>query len=392
MRRKGSSFAANLPYFGRSSGGSTPWTAGNLQLLNSYVIESFSHPRYKGGYGNTPGDNGGPFYLSKVTHGYTSANVCRNGLCYPNGTYTGPIIAGTATGFVPTGHQTEPNDSEVAAFGATAISRVHPERPDFSLAQQVGEMRERFPHIIGSTVMRDKVNVARSIGDEYLNVEFGWKPLVSSVLDFARAVKAGNAEVRSYVQKSERLTRRRYSFPQTYTVTVNNAVGGSFLPSIANITGTGSVSEIKLIDRWFVGAWKVYTPVGDTANAVILRTELEANRLLGTRLTPGVLWELAPWSWAADWFSNTGDILNNISYIASDASVMKYGYMMNHLQTKFQLQLTAGNSGQGKSSSHSIIYDKKMRAPASPYGFGVNWDGMTPRQIAIATALGLTRS
>lgn len=384
----GSSIAVDFPYWKRASK-SNPWELKRYTLLNTWEMFSQNHPKSRHGhYGE-----GGPFYLEKVTTYAAQTPLAKpNGQPYPVGVYSGYIIAGSVTGFVPTGLQNTPSDASIASDGATAISRVHPERPDFSLAQQLGELRERFPSVVGSSLLRDKVNIARKSGNEYLNVEFGWKPLISSVLDFARTVKESNSIVSGYVRKNQEHTRRRYNFPQLLSMRTDSSTGGNFYPVDAALAATTAYYEKVTHDKWFEGAFIYWVPVPDTLQGQILLYESRANKLLGTRLTPSVLWELAPWSWAVDWFSNTGEIFQNLSYIGADASVMKYGYMMNHLKTELQVSQYRDTSGYNVKASKTVVSDIKMRRPSSPYGFSVEWDGMTSRQIAIATALGLTRS
>lgn len=390
MYKSGASIALEFPYKSRTNG-FAPWTSGTFRHLNNWEMVTYNHPRFRGSYGNAPGDNGGPFFLEKDTTSFMPVHVAKSGHTYPNGTYTGLVVAGSATGFTPAGHQVNPSESSIISDGATAISRVHPSVPEYSLAQQMGEMRERFPTIIGSSVLAEKVALAKGAGQEYLNVEFGWRPLINSVIDFARTVKGANSTLNGYVKRAESTTRRRYDFPQV-TSFVYQATGGIMQPSAANIAGSGHLYERKTTDKWFEGSWLMWIPVGDSLRAKILRYEQDANKLLGTRLTPDVLWELAPWSWAVDWYTNIGDVFTNLSAVGDDSTVMKYGYMMVHQTTTYQLHLTMGSNGQNKSSSKTVVHDRKQRLPASPYGFGVEWADLTPRQTAIAAAVGLTRS
>jgi ABC-type polysaccharide/polyol phosphate export permease len=38
-----------------------------------------------------------------------------------------------------------------------------------------------------------------------------------------------------------------------------------------------------------------------------------------------------------------------------------------------------------------ILSETKQRYRANPFGFGITWDGLSPLQLAIAAALGITR-
>jgi len=129
--------------------------------------------------------------------------------------------------------------------------------------------------------------------------------------------------------------------------------------------------------------------MGDDMSSRFKRYESEANRLLGTRISPEVVWNLAPWSWAVDWFSDTGDVIHNISVLGSDGLVLQYGYAMNQTLRSVQINGTLPN---GKTTSYSFEEKVLWRRPATPYGFGINLQTLTSKQIAVMAALGLSRS
>jgi hypothetical protein len=142
--------------------------------------------------------------------------------------------------------------------------------------------------------------------------------------------------------------------------------------------------------------------IGDDLGSKFKRFEQEANYLLGTRLTPEVVWNLAPWSWAADWFGNTGDILRNISYLGADGLVMQYGYIMHHEQAQSHMWANTsgwtGFNGLGQITNPYLSSlwrtdksDMKIRRSATPYGFGVDTSSLSTKQWAILAALGISK-
>jgi len=142
---------------------------------------------------------------------------------------------------------------------------------------------------------------------------------------------------------------------------------------------------------WFSGAYTYYAPpTGPLASA--MQFESQANHLLGSRLTPEVVWNLAPWSWALDWYGNMGDVMHNLSTIGHDGLVLKWGYVMNH--TKFQVDVSVPSSTGGfapTACASRWIKETKVRYPASPYfGFGAA-GSLSDRQSAILVALGMSR-
>jgi hypothetical protein len=119
-----------------------------------------------------------------------------------------------------------------------------------------------------------------------------------------------------------------------------------------------------------------------------------AKKILGLSLTPDIVWNLTPWSWAVDWFSNTGDVISNLTDWATDGLVLRYGYVMEHTITS-DTYTYSGNTGLIDGNVRvpplTLVTETKIRRRANPFGFGITWDGLSPRQLAITAALGLTR-
>jgi len=124
--------------------------------------------------------------------------------------------------------------------------------------------------------------------------------------------------------------------------------------------------------------------------------DAEANKLYGTRITPEVLWNASPWTWAADWFANTGDVIHNISALQNDSLALKYGYIMR------QTTQSSHGAWQGYvnnfdnvpvfvSIQESTGSTQKLRLRANPYGFGVLGGDLSSSQLAITAALGASK-
>jgi hypothetical protein len=120
------------------------------------------------------------------------------------------------------------------------------------------------------------------------------------------------------------------------------------------------------------------------------------NHLYGILPTPEVIWNLTPWSWAADWVTSMGDIMSNISMLLTDGLVMKYGFVMEHSSTTKTYSISGLRLHQG---ANTIPYtgwqrfstESKLRRRATPYGFGLTSEEFSPRQWAILVALGLSK-
>lgn len=348
-----------------------------INLTNTFEQATLSHPAWLAGQRN--GNAGGPWYMKRTQHTVNPGE--RNDLYVK-----GPCFGTAIVGWVGNSLLTVPSDSELKGLGTTAISRVTPNNPSVSVSQTLGEAREGFPKIFGSGLLKERTNLLRGGSKEYLNVQFGWLPIISDLKKYAHTVKHRNEIIRSFKKGSDQKIRRRYSFPP---VSSTDSRAGSVItsPPFGPAGMPGTMTEYRESQSWFSGAFRYHVPIGDTVLSKLDMYESYANKLLGVSLTPDTVWNLAPWSWAADWFSNTGDIMTNISNLGRDGMVMQYGYMMhsskNERTVTFSNGITSGN--------YRKVIETKVRIGANPFGFDLTWDGLTNRQLAIAAAIGLTR-
>jgi len=242
--------------------------------------------------------------------------------------------------------------------------------------------------------------------DEYLNAQFGWAPIVSDIRSISNALYHADAVIRQYERDSGKLVRRKYDFPSessTSFVTlasgvvpwIPGGVSGDLLDPTSNARGT--VYRQDSIDRrrWFSGAFSYYLPDSYSASGEMRRIAQQAKKLLGLSLTPETVWNLSPWSWAADWFFNVGDVFSNLSDLLVDNLVLQYGYMMEHTvqrRTYTYAGPTGAKTRDVRPSNVSFVIETKMRQRANPYGFGLTWSGLSPFQLSILAALGINKS
>lgn len=115
---------------------------------------------------------------------------------------------------------------------------------------------------------------------------------------------------------------------------------------------------------------------------------------LGLEPTPDVLWQVTPWSWAVDWFSNTGDVISNWSSFHIDGLVMRWGYVMEHTLITDTYSLIGARTFDGVArpvSDVTFVTETKVRRKANPYGFGVSYGALSAFQSSILVALGMSK-
>lgn len=364
------------------------------------LITSFGHNLSRLG----KGDVGGPF--ESLTHQLDEQNVgpARWRANTPDndsstGTYNyfGSYYAAKTS--VTNSHFPVVNaeaDANMAAAGTTAIARVIPTNPLTGLATSLAELkREGIPAITGASLLRERALRARNAGSEYLNAEFGWRPLVNDVLSLATSIIDSDELVRKYEQESGKRLHRRYTFPVDIQTSTFKETGKYPQPALKTAywqnAGTLETTTRITSKRWFSGCFTYYlAPQGSIA-----RAEQIAAKRFGHRITPEVLWNLTPWSWAADWVTNIGDIAHNVSAFSQDGLVMPYGYMMHekvHETTYYISGAITKHKGKEIKASQTFRTIRRQRSKATPFGFGLNPAGFSGRQWAILGALGLSRS
>jgi hypothetical protein len=224
-------------------------------------------------------------------------------------------------------------------------------------------------------------------------------PLVGDITQFANGVINADSLMKQFERDAGKVVRRRYHFPTKKSlvtdVIVDSAYPAGPVVNPRNFRTFGRVVRTRetVQRQWFSGAFTYAMPTGMDSRTRMGRLALLADRL-GLKLTPETLWNLAPWSWAADWFSNTGDVLSTLSDYATLGLVMRYGYIMEYSMVKDTYTLDGAILADGTPFSCPplvLTNEVKVRKQANPFGFGVSWDGLSAFQLSILSALGITR-
>lgn len=352
-------------------------------------------------------DIGGPFLSLTVKNRFpVVSNFVSSGPMFgvQEWLYKGPVIAHPQAVFSSPVPMSTWNTSGVQldsllvrqGLGATAISRCKPASPEASFGVFLSETyREGIPRLLSNFRGSDeRIDYFRSLGSNYLNVEFGWKPFVSDLRKTARAIQSIESTLEDLRRNSGKRMRRHYEFPSVdkTSVVVDDNTLPFGAPPYTYTQARRTITAIESKKTWFDGEFIYRFPSVDAS--IPRKISAGARSLLGLDLTPETLWNAAPWTWLADWFANTGDILANVSAISSDDLVMRYGYLMQEVEVKLVhthhgVSVTKGSIPS--TFSGTSWRTAKSRIGASPYGFGPTWDSFSPRQVAILTSIGITR-
>lgn len=362
----------------RFSAGSS-WAPYEQSFTAREVLTSTGHDISRLG----TGDQGGAFSVTRI--GYTHLSAA---------SLDTPTIHGTAVGNSCPGVTlfSKPSDLSISAFnalGAKMVASSSPVAPQVSLRNFLAEIvvPGGSPRMFGAT-LKEQTRVAHKAGSEYLNYQFGWLPLMSDLRKIVKTAQKASVSLEQYRHNANKPIRRRNAM--TLISEQRSTTGLMYFTPNAN-DGSGSLHQERFQNVWFVGKFRYFVPMGDDLVSRFVRYNQYAHRLFGAGPipSPAQVWDAAPWSWLVDWFSDVGDVVQNVSDLGLNGLVMQYGYAMCHSGTTRTYLGT--HSQTGASSSLTYTHESKMRIAANPYGFGLTDKSLSKTQLAILGALGLTQ-
>jgi hypothetical protein len=246
----------------------------------------------------------------------------------------------------------------------------------------------------------------KGAADHFLNTVFGWAPFIKDLNDLCNNV----------IEVDKRIDRLKFEnghwrrvekilVNQSDTALVAGDTGSVVYPTntaylLSSMTGNPSYEVTR--ERWSyarsVGRFRQYLPYFDDRSPEsegmlgAIRRQLA---LHGARISPEVVYKATPWTWLIDWVSDTGHIVSAINDVAYDGLAAKYLYLVHHQISTYTLtqHLPFNNkSGGPKSLQYTRIFDVKQRKEAGdPFSFGLLGRDLSAKQLAILTALGITR-
>lgn len=386
----------------------TTWRPANLQ--GSEETYSEYHPGWRRQLGARH-DIGGKFsnvkrYVESMPIGSEHFVAQQHYPPYVTNTqkYRGPVLVHSGVGFTFPPIESS-SDSVLDAVGAGVIARVNPTNAVASAGTALAELyREGLPKAVGASLWKLRLDdIVKGAGDDYLNVAFGWNPLVSEIRNFAYGLDNASKLIRQFHRDSGRVVRRRYSMPPVKSVesiVYQDNTTPHTLSSFPGMYKTGSpkgkVIRIRTKTKrvWFSGAFTYHSGMETYRPAAVMESlGYDARRLLGLELTPTMLYNLTPWSWAADWVSSLGDVISNLESQQRYGLVMPYGYLMEHIVTRDSYVWGGVNPlvNDPPITPLTLVTETKLRRPANPFGFGLTWASLDDTQKAILAALGISK-
>nr|APG77059.1 hypothetical protein [Beihai levi-like virus 1] len=367
------------------------------------------------GYPRFPSNRniGGPFQLRgvRVSYGISPSKTWwyRGTTSSNNQHYVGSFVANPSYGVTVSPPASAPNGQ---SYAAEAYSKMKPTKPIYNAATNIGELRE-LPRLL-----QNKINEFRSkgpdisYGDTYLNVQFGWIPLLRAVVDLVDAQRVAQTRLKQLLRDEGRPVRRRI-----YLSGYEKGADGSFsVPPIQFSPATYSKSYTAfwpiLNTRYY--AWEPNRWISTASQDLVwasarFRYWLPAGprdiqwkknllrRLYGLSLTPTQAYNLIPWSWLVDWFGNLGDVITNLSAELDERLAADYFYVMREqhnlkrIKASCEMYTSSAGAKQLVVAESTVDWFTKTRIRGSPFDVGLSQDDLSPFQLSILGALGLSR-
>lgn len=247
----------------------------------------------------------------------------------------------------------------------------------------------------------------KELSNQFLNNQFGWFPFLNDLLglyktqrDYERRLLQLMRDNGQYV-KRRRFLRKQADAPTNLQYSSTPLVWPNMYSYLYDYEGPNFGHTYTYVEQtddiWFEGKFSYYIPAFDQSlydqrpDLAALYGATQWATMNGFRFSPSLLWKITPWSWLADWFSNAGDVIANITASAEDNLHAKYAYIMRHMTKRAVNDTTLYTVNGNTNLFWYQEIETKHRDVASPYGFNLTWDDFSPTQLAILAALGLSR-
>jgi hypothetical protein len=261
-------------------------------------------------------------------------------------------------------------------------------------------------------MMNDVQSVRNTLGSDYLNIVFGWQPVIQEA---ANLIKVGMTLERAIYYESFRRKRawdgpsiEEYSDVDIVSISSTGRMFGNYSHGgTGTSTDKGASITFRRNTRWTLRSENYrftsrYTGLAKPTLRANRHTDaaLDIVQRIGLVDDPRVLWDLMPWSWLVDWFTTMGASVSNASRYSPSRG--KYAIDYAYLTTKHtvseklslgEYQKVVENLSWQIDRANALATSVSLwRDRATPFGFGTQMGSINASQFAILVALGLAQS
>jgi hypothetical protein len=306
---------------------------------------------------------------------------------------------------------------EITGLATEGWRRATVLKPNVDLNQTIAELRDFKSMLFGvrnqlrklfelSTsgrgFFRTNRQILKEIASGHLSWQFAILPLIQDIIGLQNAHAHAEKRMQQLLRDKGKTRHRTIEL-------VNETTSGSWDGTISVQPITPTVPSQQLVNNgadtprheewtrtrrvWLEGRFGYHIPVRNTP---AWKHWFLVQQGYGVNLTTiGLLrtvYQLTPWSWLADWALSTGAMLQNAVSVYNYGAYAKYAYIMaeDEIVYKTSYSLTP-HIGQKIDVPGEFTSVRKYRQEASPFGFGISYDGLNAWQLGILAALGMSK-
>lgn len=334
---------------------------------------------------------GGPFDSAEASIVFNDTPVIQTGTEWAYMLSRVRCTNGYTDNFVPIS-----NFGACEDLGAAAWAKFRPAKPRVSGSVFLAELKS------APQMLFKRLSSFRNLGSNYLAYQFGWKPFLSDLRNWYESIIKIDRQIEQLCRDNGRWIRRRGDvFQKTETASSSNRAS---LYPVYGMTWSDCTTTHTLTERaWFSGAFRYYIPGLMSQKWGKVKA---IQQLWDLEITPEQLYNLIPFSWLLDWFSNTGDVISNYMASVNESLVAKFAYIMYETSEQYSHQVTVFPQWSVRDPvlgwkrcdpgpticSNTITRTNKNRAAAEPFGFDFSFGSLSGYQKSILLALGLANS
>jgi hypothetical protein len=261
----------------------------------------------------------------------------------------------------------------------------------------------------GRALHRELFMAPKKAADHFINHNFGWVPFVKDLAAFLSNLRDFREKIAILSKENGQWIRRRSILEN---VLIDEQVPGW---AGTGIHGVYPLNTYPANDTWVgtprwefrhkvqtystaVGSFRYYVPYLDVNSPEWGGLGSVRRQLLlhGMRVSPSNIYKAVPWSWLVDWLTPVGRDLQALQDGELDQLAAKYLYTTSHSVQSVEFQqfvpFNSASGGHRTLTWSRNLETKQRKGISSPFGFGLTWDDLSPKQVAILAALGITRT
>lgn len=310
--------------------------------------------------------------------------------------YSGSLVFAAKTPFVTIGQTT----FDPSSRAAEAFKKMKPVKPEFSALNSLYELRE-VPDLIW--LLKGKLKNAKDLGKLHLTGQFGILPLLSDAKKLLNLQQKVEKRMNQLLRDNGRRVRRKVilqdesSDPEVLASNYNvgsTGVSPSFVTQYYSQLPLATYTQYIQQRWWATAQFRYWLPAGP--RDIAYKNKLK--RYLWGLSTPTAsqLYNAIPWSWLIDWFSNLGDVIDNLDITIADRVAADRCYIMREYTNRIVTDTSVGfyrrDGSKVKFRGTSVSTRlSKNRVKGDPFGFHTKESSLSGVQLSIMGALGLSK-